>query len=119
MESNQSHDVIVDETSLQVIGQIQSLQQLRLIAGPSMGWRCQWKIDHDILRFCLKTLAKLGRLALYHDGYIRENRFSHEVELYYPHWNRDLWEVEHCDSMMQEAEKYATVLPSLEWIYFG
>ncbi|EME47790.1 hypothetical protein DOTSEDRAFT_69658 [Dothistroma septosporum NZE10] len=77
------HVAKIPVESLAAIGTITSLQQLYLSAGQHAGWRCQWLIDHDALRTCLRPLQRLRKLALSRDSY----QFKHyaEVESYYVH----------------------------------
>lgn len=33
--------------------------------------------------------------------------------------NRNVWELSHRNRMLVEVEKYAEVIPNLEWVYLG
>ena len=148
-DSTRPHVATVAEASLEAIGTLTSLEQLRITAGMPVGWRHQWLIDHDMLRANLKGLKRLRILALCRDTY----RFGiyHDVEGYYEvrmvgDWERahasarpdlpgivanvdghteatqdEIWELAHRNRMLEQAEAYAhaTVLPALEWIYCG
>jgi len=120
-----------------------SLEQLYLSAGQQAGWRCQWLVDHEILRANFKGLTKLKKLAIDRDTYRTIDEL--EVEAYYSDkvlrhadWLRahealgvnedledddvpydEIFERGHRDLMLAEAEKYAATLPSLEWIFCG
>jgi hypothetical protein len=137
-DATQPNIVNITAESLVAIGKIESLEQLYISAGIPNGWRHQWLIDHDVLRSSLGGLRKLRRLALSRDTYFPPGGlpYSH-VEGYYeypilplgglndvPEWTdgesiRDIWERGHRGRMIQEAEKYAALLPGLEWIYCG
>lgn len=113
---SQPHDVAIEETTLQAIGQIKTLEQLHLVGGISVGWRCQWRIDHGLLRLHFEGLNKLERLALCRDAY---GPPDFNVEMYYQCADGDSWELDHRNRMHREAVKYAAVFPALEWIYLG
>ncbi|KAH0499582.1 hypothetical protein TgHK011_006763 [Trichoderma gracile] len=80
----------ISAESLAAIGNIKSLQQLRLSAGQAFGWRHQWLIDHDLVRSGLRGLASLKRLALSRDTYtIPKEGFETRFEHYYEYrWVR-------------------------------
>lgn len=67
--------------SLAAIGTMTTLRQLCLEAGEFAGWRCQWLVDHDALRTCLRTLQQLRKLALSRDSY--QFKDYSQVESYY------------------------------------
>jgi hypothetical protein len=137
-DATQPNIVTIAVESLAAIGKIESLEQLYISAGICIGWRHQWLIDHDVLRSSLGGLRKLRRLALSRDTYFLPGGLPYsDVEGYYeypilplgdlnnvPEWTdresiRDIWERGHRGRMIQEAEKYAALLPGLEWIYCG
>ncbi|KEZ39835.1 hypothetical protein SAPIO_CDS8762 [Scedosporium apiospermum] len=148
--------------SLAVIGSLGALEQLSLSAGESRGWRHQWLIDHDAMRWALRGLPMLKRLAFSRDTYVAPGlEISTHLEAYYERYlhieltpaqrelaldrlelgginssllttirhrrrggppepdHPELWERYHRNRMLHEAEEYATVLPSLEWVYCG
>ncbi|RYP33546.1 hypothetical protein DL768_011095 [Monosporascus sp. mg162] len=135
----------IPESSLEVIGKLVSLEQLCLSAGIRTGWRTQWLINHDILRKHLVRLTKLKKLAFSRDTYSPNPIFAmlDEVEGYYSMRNvgreqkaaararpelddnhedladDEIWERAHRNLMLDEADKYAALLPDLEWIFCG
>lgn len=137
------------EQSLAFIGTMTWLEQLRFTTCEYHPSRAQWYVNHDILRTKLKDLSKLKKLAIcgdtyhpttaegYPEGYYEVRPLfddleyeanmrpelddpdpmgSEEGEVY--HFD-DRWERVHRNRMLTEAEKYASVLPSLEWLYCG
>ncbi|KAH9903551.1 hypothetical protein F4778DRAFT_780937 [Xylariomycetidae sp. FL2044] len=125
-EKDESHNVIIPESSLRAIGRIASLEQLQLTGGMSAGWRCQWKINHDVLRHCLGDLSRLRRLAFCRDGYSTYEDWESEfdVEMYYenldiPPHRAAKNEARHLRRMMKQAKQYAATMPSLEGIFLG
>ncbi|KPM37807.1 hypothetical protein AK830_g8755 [Neonectria ditissima] len=72
----------IPETALAVIGTIASLEKLSLKSGTATGWRHQWLVDHDRLRFHLQGLRRLEILALSRDTY-RPPDSALNFELYY------------------------------------
>ncbi|RYP92454.1 hypothetical protein DL770_001400 [Monosporascus sp. CRB-9-2] len=135
----------IPESSLEVIGKLVSLEQLSLSAGVRAGWRTQWLINHDILRRHFVGLTKLKKLAFSRDTYSPNPIFAmlDEVEGYYsmrdvgreqntaararPELDDshegladdEIWERAHRNLMLDEADKYAALLPDLEWILCG
>ncbi|KAK3384587.1 hypothetical protein B0T24DRAFT_654712 [Lasiosphaeria ovina] len=80
----QPHTAIIPADSLAAIGSIGSLEQISLSAGCQFGWRHQWLIDHDTVRFSLQRLAKLKRLAFSRDTYrVLDGGLGLDVERYY------------------------------------
>ncbi|KAL0571167.1 hypothetical protein V5O48_010794 [Marasmius crinis-equi] len=57
------------ESSLRAIGSLTSLERLWLSAGTQLGWRTDWKIDHEVLSDALKPLRNLKTLVLTRDSY--------------------------------------------------
>ncbi|KAI1135306.1 hypothetical protein F5Y05DRAFT_395164 [Hypoxylon sp. FL0543] len=133
----------IPEEALMVIGTITSLEQLHLSAGGAGAWRYQWLVDHDQLREAFRSLKKLRKLALSRDTYLDPDVGS-DTQAYYElkHWTENtrneamarpdldddledlinhvsLWERAHRNRMLAQAERYAAVLPTLEWILFG
>jgi hypothetical protein len=137
--------VTVPAASLAAIGSIVSLEQLRLSAGSSVGWRRQWLVDHEVMRSGLLGLLRLRRLALVRDTYVNPGSpVADNAHTYYEmrtpmriHWDDasdgadeaalgrteldplEIWELAHRNRMVREAGKYAAVLPQLEWMYCG
>ncbi|RYP05336.1 hypothetical protein DL764_003881 [Monosporascus ibericus] len=135
----------IPESSLEAIGKLVSLEQLCLSAGIRTGWRTQWLINHDILRKYLVGLTKLKKLAFSRDTYSPNPIFAmlDEVDGYYSMRNvgreqkaaararpelddshdglagDEIWERAHRNLMLDEADKYAALLPDLEWILCG
>ncbi|RYP76361.1 hypothetical protein DL771_001800 [Monosporascus sp. 5C6A] len=135
----------IPESSLEAIGKLVSLEQLCLSAGIRYGWRTQWLINHDILRKHLVGLTKLKKLAFSRDTYSPNPIFAmlDEVEGYYsmrdvgreqkaaararPELDNshegladdEIWERAHRNLMLDEADKYAVLLPDLESILCG
>lgn len=145
-EDTEPHIATIADESIAAIGTITSLEQLCLTAGVEIGWRCQWLVDHEILRENLKGLTRLKKLAICRDTYRVLN--TPDVEGYYSEgnlldgpWYDDsqarpeldevaddddvdmsynaIWERAHRNRMLRQAEKYAAAIPSLEWIYCG
>ncbi|KAJ5176517.1 uncharacterized protein N7482_002394 [Penicillium canariense] len=143
-QNTRPHIATVAEESIAAIGTIVSLEQLCLTAGEDIGWRCQWLVDHEMLRANLKGLTKLKKLAICRDTY--RTHLTTDVEGYYsdlvlpdaewfdPHARPELdevadvenddiphqeWERAHRNGMLWQAEKYAATIPSLEWVFCG
>jgi hypothetical protein len=64
-------------------GVLETLEQLRLGAGVSMGVRCTWLIDHEIMRQSLSPLIRLKRLAFIKETYDLVGQGPREYEQYY------------------------------------
>lgn len=129
--------VSISESAVEEIGRLKSLEQLHLTAGCQAGWKHDWLIDHDMMRRHLSHIPCLKRLALSRDSYSSTSAHSdigHYYELRFPadtDFEEDegyflgheeleaIWERAHRRRMVAEAEKYAVVIPTLEWLYFG
>ncbi|KAI8159738.1 hypothetical protein K4K49_003594 [Colletotrichum sp. SAR 10_70] len=143
-ESTRPHIARVSRPALAAIGSLDSLEQLSLTAGVTSGWRRQWLIDHDAVRESLKSLTRLKRLAISRDTYsvpfdVAEPEYYYEMRIVDPEdlelaekrsWINELepidvneahevWEYAHRYKMFKQAEKYAEVIPTLEWVYCG
>ncbi|KAF4806071.1 hypothetical protein CGCSCA5_v014747 [Colletotrichum siamense] len=143
-ESTRPHIARVSGPALAAIGSLDSLEQLSLTAGVTSGWRRQWLIDHDAVRESLKSLTRLKRLAISRDTYsvpfdVAEPEYYYEMRIVDPEdlelaekrsWINELepidvneahevWEYAHRYKMFKQAEKYAEVIPTLEWVYCG
>ncbi|MCJ1426647.1 hypothetical protein MMC29_004550 [Sticta canariensis] len=122
-------------SALGLIGTLRGLQQLHLSAGFQAGWRHDWLIKHREMREYLKELRDLKKLAFSRDTY--EGRWGFE-EAYYSDrdpiseeipedlqgpdnvWkSKQIWERQHRQRILAEADDYIRVLPRLEWVYFG
>ena len=132
----------ISSSALSTIASIATLEQLDLSAGVQHGWRHTWPIEHDLLRKHLRNLPSLKRLAFRRDSYDNGCAQSSSLERYYedkygPEYSfeqlvgaMDLnsafneradkeFEEWHKERMLGQVEKYAEVLPKLEWAYFG
>ncbi|KAF4829510.1 hypothetical protein CGCSCA4_v014582 [Colletotrichum siamense] len=143
-ESTRPHIARVSGPALAAIGSLDSLEQLSLTAGVTSGWRRQWLIDHDVVRESLKGLTRLKRLAISRDTYpvpfdVAEPEYYYEMRIVDPEdlelaekrsWINELepidvneaheiWEYAHRYKMFKQAEKYAEVILTLEWVYCG
>ncbi|KAI8303309.1 hypothetical protein K4K59_013294 [Colletotrichum sp. SAR11_240] len=143
-ESTRPHIARVSGPALAAIGSLDSLEQLSLTAGVTSGWRRQWLIDHDAVRESLKGLTRLKRLAISRDTYsvsfdVAEPEYYYEMRIVDPEdlelaekrsWINELepidvneahevWEYAHRYKMFKQAEKYAEVISTLEWVYCG
>ena len=115
--------------AMESIAQITSLQQLHLSAGNQYGWRHDWLIDHQIMRRYLRDLPLLKKIAFSRDSY--SNGFTETCERYYvdgfrsiedlmnSNHTREIFEEDHRQSTLREAEDYLEEMPQLEWLYFG
>lgn len=124
----------IPDSALEIIGSLQSLEQICLSAGEQFGVRCSWLIDHNAMRKNLAKLTRLRRMAFSRDSYtnprftgvesyyslrvpagidLLESVISQEVE------PEQVWESQHRDMILVEANKYVRILPKLEWLYFG
>ena len=57
----------ISESAIQCISTLTSLKQLQLGAGQQYGWKCEWLIDHTIMRKHLAKLPYLTKLAIKRD----------------------------------------------------
>ncbi len=130
-------DVVIPESALKQIGTLESLQQLCLSAGAQFGWRHNWLISHGTMRRYLGSLQSLEKLAFRRDSYQVQQV---PVEEYYEERSpiigadaveeerasdrsreapEDLWEQQHRQRILSQADEYARLLPKLQWLYFG
>lgn len=65
------------------MSQIKSLQKLKLGAGVTSGWQCQWLVDHESVARILRPLQNLQVLAFYRDTYQTLGDSDPDVEDYY------------------------------------
>ncbi|KAL8734033.1 MAG: hypothetical protein Q9166_001794 [cf. Caloplaca sp. 2 TL-2023] len=122
-------DKDISNEALAMISTISTLEQLRLSAGEQFGWRHDWLVDHEKMRHHLSKLHSLKKVALTRDSY--SNGIFLTCERYYEdgwfriedmgndNYTRAMFEEEHRDRILQEAGRYVTVMPKLEWLYFG
>lgn len=138
----QENIAYIPERHLATIGGLSSLEQLCLSAGVSGTWRAQWLVDHAAVREHLAGLTHLKKLALCNDTYKDADTPLKLAESYYsiqPLWEGEIsliqerftdlrllandadcqWELAHRCRMHNEADQYAEVLPSLDWMYCG
>jgi hypothetical protein len=123
----------IDVYSLLMVSKLKGLEQIHLSAGRQRGKRPNWQIDHDLMRQYLSRLPRLRKIAFSRDSY-NDNLGS--IDDYYQRripdpglihalggeWKgsaQALWEHGHLMRMMAEAKKYMSVMPNLEWIFFG
>lgn len=127
----------IPDSSLKLISTLRSLEQIQLSAGFQYGWRHNWFIDHESLRKHLSLLSRLQKISFRRDTYKSPfgDSFSESYYSIQPLSLEDmenamddefehsdlgtLFELKHRGLMLEEANKYAAVLPRLEWIYFG
>jgi hypothetical protein len=83
IDGTETSAVHVPEASLAVISQIKSLQKLKLGAGVTSGWQCQWLVDHESVARLLRPLQNLQLLAFYRDTYLTPGDSDGGVEDYY------------------------------------
>jgi hypothetical protein len=129
---------ILKESVLHMIGKLKGLEQIHLSAGHQWGWRHDWKIDHKLMREYLTKLPNLKKMAFSRDSYegsfrgieyYYEDKFSlsDEVVRRHPEWRdrenhtdpEDYWEIGHREMVVLEAKYYLSVMPKLQWLYFG
>ena len=115
--------------AMESITKITTLQQLHLSAGHQLGWRHDWLIDHQIMRRYLRDLPLLKKIAFSRDSY--SNGIMETCERYYVDgWRsiedvmnrnhtREIFEEDHRQSTLREADDYLEEMPRLEWLYFG
>lgn len=130
----------ISDTALQQIGNLKRLQQLHLSAGQQT-MEYDWLVSHEKMRTCLGKLKDLHKLGFSCDSYdvswvpvkhYYELRLPKHVDIRYAQQlvarrNVDqakdrlepLWEEEYRKRMLLEADKYARILPRLQWLYFG
>lgn len=128
------------------LARLTSLEELHISAGMQGGWRHDWYVDHDAMRYILYPLRKLKILAITRDSYqMNDSLHIMEPDAYYDYRvpsedeytefmeqhhqsadddrtfesMQDVWEKLHAQRMIQQAEKYAAVFPSLQWILIG
>lgn len=114
----------IAKSALRGICTLKTLKQVSLSAGEQYGWKHDWVINHDCLRHYLSSLPLLERLAFSRDSYsFEDSRLG--VESYYSQVDiletddSEKWEHRHRQRMLDEANKYVSVMPRLEWIYLG
>ncbi|KAI1075344.1 hypothetical protein F5B20DRAFT_573487 [Whalleya microplaca] len=142
-ESTDMHIAHNQRDLLAVVGKITTLQQLSLQYHDIWG-SYGWLIDHDEMRTSLRPLKQLKKLAFGQDIYpVREVRPFSPIGLYVQVSDSDridaearpelddasenlleldddkLWARAHRNRMLAQAEKYAAILPSLEWMLCG
>ena len=122
-------DLRVPFQAMEIITKITTLQQLHLSAGNQLGWRHDWLIDHQILRKYLRDLPLLKKIAFSRDSY--SNGITPNCERYYvdglrsiedvmnSNHTREIFEEDHRQSILREADVYLEEMPQLEWLYFG
>ena len=115
--------------AMETITKITTLQQLHLSAGCQWGWRYDWLIDHGIMRRYLRDLPLLKKIAFSRDSY--SNGITPSCERYYVdglrsmedvrnrNHTREMFEEDHRQSTLREADDYLEEMPRLEWLYFG
>ena len=108
----------ISNSALRQISSLKTLRQIHLSAGEQLGWKYDWRINHDSLRRYLRTLPLLEKLAFSRDSY-SSDVFGIETELYYTQWDSQRWEPRHRRRIVDQAKKYVKVMPQLKWIYFG
>jgi hypothetical protein len=115
-------DTVIPNSALEIIGSLKSLEQVSLSAGEQFGWRHSWLIDHNAMRRTLANLTGLRKMAFSRDSYTYPGLAG--VESYYEalipaEMDEALWESQHRDMILAEADKYVRILSKLEWLYFG
>ncbi|KAL9066235.1 MAG: hypothetical protein Q9161_007692 [Pseudevernia consocians] len=115
--------------AMELISQITTLEQLHLSAGFQAGWRHDWLIDHQVMQRYLRNLPLLKKLAFSRDSY--SNGIITNCERYYvdgwrsvddelnPDHAREIFEEDHRQWILREADGYLEEMPQLEWLYFG
>ena len=121
----------ISKTALAMTRSLTSLEQIHLSVGEQYGWKSEWLINHKIMRSYLRKLPCLRKVALSRDTYPNkkpdrpnsccyEDRFVPDAPFVADRAIRDrLWETKHRTRMLKEGNKYARVMPKLEWLYFG
>ncbi|PKS08754.1 hypothetical protein jhhlp_004807 [Lomentospora prolificans] len=83
-EATRPNIAAIPPESLALIGTLDTLEQLSLSAGESVEWRHQWLIDHEEVRWALRGLSKLKRLAFVRDTYVSPGlEIGRHLEAYY------------------------------------
>ena len=115
--------------AMESITKIVTLQQLHLSAGSQLGWRHDWLIDHQTMRRYLRDLPLLKKIAFSRDSY--SNGITETCERYYvdgwrsiedvmnSNHTKEIFEEDHRQSILREADGYLEEMPQLEWLYFG
>ena len=115
--------------AMESITKITTLQQLHLSAGNQLGWRHDWLIDHRTMRRYLRHLPLLKKIAFSRESY--SNGITEICERYYvdgwrsiedvmnSNHTREIFEDDHRQSTLREADDYLEEMPRLEWLYFG
>lgn len=134
----------IPNSSLLSIASITSLDSLHISCGNQNGWRYDWFIDHEAIRYNLSPLRNLKRLLFTRDSYPLNISLQGENQAGYYSYRmptpadmidflensmredqeeEDLteivWEAVHREQMAWHAEKYAATFPELEWIHVG
>lgn len=136
----------ISRKALTQISTLRGLEQLCLSAGNQFGPRYTWIADHDVILDCCRGLQRVRKLAFRRDTYQLEpyHLLEHpDPQRYYgqriprdlvnmmddPEWflqemdpvtaTEKSWEMQHLGDMVRIAEKYATALPHLDWVYLG
>ena len=81
----------IPSSSLQMLGQIATLEQLHISAGCQMGWRHSWLINHRVVRKALQPLQQLKVFAISRDSYnpgltreaFTDEAFQEYIDCYY------------------------------------
>ena len=122
-------DLSIPFQAMESITKITTLQQLHLSAGSQLGWRHDWLIDHQSMRRYLRDLPLLKKIAFSRDSY--SNGITETCERYYldglrsiedvmnSNHTREIFEEDHRQSILREADDYLEEMPQLEWLYFG
>ena len=115
--------------AMEYISRITTLEQVHISAGYQIGWRHDWRIDHQVMQKYLRKLPLLEKIAFSRDSY--SNGFMESCERYYvdgwrsladlrnENHTRETFEEEHRQFILQVANDYVEVMPQLEWLYFG
>lgn len=139
-------DTSIPESSIKAVSEIASLEQLELGAMNTANLD-YWPISHVLMRAHLCRLRNLRKLAYSNDTYTPLHpdltaedyyaiRRPHSSDYEAAQLRLDLdggtlgpiiksvpdhaiWELSHRNRMLAEAEKYAAIMPNLEWVYFG
>ena len=126
----------IPDSALETISSLKSLEQICLSAGEQFGPRCDWLIDHDAMQRNLAKLTGLRKMAFSRDSYPTPDLT--DIDCYYS-WRiptdvdgqlwedivrqevvpEQVWESQHREMILVEANKYLQILPNLEWLYFG
>lgn len=119
----------IPSRAMEYISQITTLEQLHLSAGFQAGWRHDWVIDHQFMQKYLRNLPLLKKLAFSRDSY--SNGMMVSCERYYvdgwrriedvlnQNHTREIFEEDHRQWILREADGYLEEMIQLEWLYFG